>query len=52
MMSELSEQAGFLHLLFEDAQRKIDVVMLHFNNNHGVTNDAIDGDALLGVSPD
>jgi len=52
MAPELSEQAGFLHLFFEDAQCKVDVVIVYFNNAHGATNDWIGGGALPGVLPD
>src|SRR5687767_5183940 len=33
-------------------QSKADLVPLHFDDDYGVTNDAIVGDALLGVSLD
>lgn len=52
MVPELSEQAGFLHPLFEKVQGKVDVVIVHFNNDHGITNDWIGGGALPEVSPD
>jgi hypothetical protein len=49
---EFSEQTGFLHLLFEDSQRKVDVIIVHSDDDHGITSDAIDGGALPEVSPD
>lgn len=36
-LSELSDEAGFLHLLFEQAQGKLHIVLLHLNDEHGVT---------------
>jgi hypothetical protein len=42
--TELTEEARFLHLLFEQAQGKFYVVMFHLDK-HGITNDA----AAVGV---
>lgn len=52
MAPEAPEQARFLYLLFEESQSKVDVVMVHFDNDHGITSDAIDGDALPLALPD
>jgi hypothetical protein len=41
---QLAEEARFLHLLFEQAESKIHVVMLHLDK-HGITN----GAAAVGV---
>ena len=37
--TELTEETRFLHLLFEQTEGKIHVVMLHLDE-HGITNDA------------
>jgi hypothetical protein len=47
---ELASEARFLHLLFEQTQSKIYVVILYFDNEHGVTSDATEVNALPAVS--
>jgi hypothetical protein len=39
-----------LHLFFEQAQGKLDIVMLHLYGEHGITNAAAAGSALAAVS--
>ena len=52
MAPKLSEQAGFLHLLFDAAQGKADVVIVYFHDDHRITNDRIGEGAQPEVSPD
>ena len=49
--AQLSGHTGFLHFLFEETQGKIHVIVLYFDDDHGITSDAADGGALPGVSP-
>ena len=46
--AELTEEARFLHLLFEQAEGKLHVVMLYLDE-HGITNGAAAVDAVRVV---
>jgi hypothetical protein len=49
--AELTEHTGLLHLLFEQTQGKLYVVLLDLND-HGVTSGAGAVSALAAVLPD
>lgn len=48
---EVTNEAGFLHLLFEQAERKIHIVIFYLNDEHGVTSDVAAGRARPAVLP-